>query len=81
LVCQDTNVLSCAGVQQGDPLGPLLFSLVLNKLILMIKEKCKNLVINSWYLDDGILVGSRRDILEAFNIFDEHGKQFGLFFF
>ena len=36
LVCQDTNVLSCAGVQQGDPLGPLLFSLVLNKLILMI---------------------------------------------
>ena len=45
----------------------------------MIKEKCKNLVINSWYLDDGILVGSRRDILEAFNILDEHGKQFGLF--
>ena len=37
------------GVQQGDPLGPLLFSLVLHKLICMIIEdmECSQLLLNS----------------------------------
>ena len=37
---QTGNLRSCAGVQQGDPLGPLLFCLVLNILIVRLAERC-----------------------------------------
>ena len=38
------------GVQQGDPLGPFLFSLTINQLI----KSCQS-ELNVWYLDDGTL--------------------------
>ena len=49
------------GVQRGDPLGPLLFSLVLHKLIRTIIEdtECSQLLLNLWYLDDGVLSGTK----------------------
>ncbi|KAL5481676.1 hypothetical protein EMCRGX_G021889 [Ephydatia muelleri] len=45
------------GVQQGDPLRPLLFSLVLQKLAASIDadEECIALLFHAWYLDDGVL--------------------------
>ena len=44
-------------MQQGDPLGPLLFSLVLHPLALKIQKEFPNLLLNVWYLDDGCIVG------------------------
>ena len=47
------NVISSAeGVQQGDPLGPFLFSLAIQGLIRTMKSPA-----NLWYLDDGCIAG------------------------
>ena len=51
------RILSTTGVQQGDPLGPLPFSLVLLDFL----SHCHapdGLCFQLWYLDDGILVGT-----------------------
>eukprot|EP00731_Ephydatia_muelleri_P016679 Em0009g1103a len=50
-------VSSQTGVQQGDPLGPMLFALVLHKLVSSIDadDGCLNLILQTWYLDDGVL--------------------------
>ena len=49
-------ISSSCGVQQGDPLGPLLFSLALKPII--DKIQALNPRLNLWYLDDGVIVGS-----------------------
>ncbi|KAJ0538826.1 putative reverse transcriptase domain-containing protein [Helianthus annuus] len=52
----DDHIWSTTGVQQGDPLGPLLFALVLHPLIHQIRDRCK-LLFHAWYLDDGTIIG------------------------
>eukprot|EP00731_Ephydatia_muelleri_P017772 Em0010g870a len=48
-----------SGVQQGDPLGSLLFALVLHKVISAIDtdDECLDLLYQAWYMDDGVLAG------------------------
>nr|GEW87277.1 putative reverse transcriptase domain-containing protein [Tanacetum cinerariifolium] len=48
----DTQMWSGTGVQQGDPLRPLLFALILHPLLYKIKDSFK-LLLHAWYLDDG----------------------------
>eukprot|EP00731_Ephydatia_muelleri_P002155 Em0001g2155a len=50
------TVTSEVGVQQGDPLGPMFFSLVLHKLVSAIAtdEDTAKLLFHAWYLDDGV---------------------------
>ena len=66
------------GVQQGDPLGPLLFSLLIQKLIAAIAAKCPKLVLSCWYLDDGVLAGRTADVAEALRVIAEVGPDLGL---
>ena len=70
----DGNILfSYTGVQQDDPLGPLLFSLVLQKIINKIVEECPDLLINSWYFHDNTLVGDSNTINKVLQILYTHG--------
>ena len=41
-------------------LGPLLFSLVIQKLIAAFTAKCPGLALNLWYLDDGVIAADLR---------------------
>ena len=69
---------SATGVQQGDPLGPLLFSLVLHRLILKISKDhlSVNLLFNKWYLDDGTLAGTSCSVLNALDVISSIGPWF-----
>eukprot|EP00731_Ephydatia_muelleri_P002465 Em0001g2465a len=73
------NILA-SGVQQGDPLGPMLFALVLHKLVSSIEadDDCINLSFNAWYLDDGLLAGERSAVVRALHLIDELGPHLGL---
>ena len=71
-------ILSCCGVQQGDPLGPLAFSLALHPIVERIKREVPGLLINAWYLDDGTLCGTADDLKAALEIIEEDGPSRGL---
>ena len=72
-------ILSRCGVQQGDPLGPLLFSLTLHPIVERIKREVPELNINVWYLDDGTLCGNQNNLMRALEIVEEDGPARGLF--
>ena len=74
----DHTILSCCGVQQGDPLGPLAFTLALHPIVERIKREVPGLLINAWYLDDGTLCGSASDLYAALAIVEEEGQARGL---
>ena len=74
------QISSESGVQQGDPLGPLLFALVLQKLVssLDTDEECAEILLQAWYLDDGALAGTRSAVLRALHVIEELGPALGL---
>ena len=52
------TIESSQGVQQGCPMAPLLFALVLKELTSEIDQF--NVTLNMWFLDDGHIVGKKR---------------------
>ena len=68
------------GVQQGDPLGPFYFSLVLHQLVTAITSDptSQNLSFHVWYLDDGVMASSPNAILQVITIIQEKGSPLGL---
>ena len=54
-----TTLPSAEGIQQGDPLGPLLFCLTIHPLIKCLKSEFRVV-----YLDDGTIGGAENDVLK-----------------
>ncbi len=75
----DSIIKSSAGSQQGDPGGPQLFSLALHPIITKIAAECPSLLLNSWYLDDGVLIGKPEDLCRALSIIKRDGPGKGIF--
>eukprot|EP00731_Ephydatia_muelleri_P014360 Em0008g80a len=75
------RIFSETGVQQGDPLGPLLFALVLQKILNAIDadDECIHILYQAWYLDDGTLAGKKSAILRALSLLDSIGPSLGIF--
>jgi hypothetical protein len=63
------------GVQQGDPLGPLLFALAIHPLLTRLKSKC-DLV--AAYLDDITIQGSSEQVREAIQLVEDEGPSYGV---
>jgi hypothetical protein len=80
LLFAGTFLASRAGVQQGDPLGPLFFSLALSRLLQNVEMD--GLELNAWYLDDGTVGGRtmtvRRFVDSLRQVSAEHGLQLNM---
>ena len=73
LFCGDAVLPSQEGVQQGDPLGPLLFCLTIYPLIQQLTSEFR-----LFYLDDGIKGGCLSDILHDLKNLEVLASDFGL---
>lgn len=58
----ENMINSSEGVQQGDPMGPFLFSLATMDI-----SKNMNSDLNIWYLDDGTITGDVKTVLSDYN--------------
>jgi len=70
-------LLSHTGVQQGDPLGPLLFSLGLHSILSRLRNSIP-LPFMAWYLDDGTLIGPTKDVSLAIKFLLQESSLSGL---
>ena len=63
------------------PLGPLFFCLVLLKLVATIAsdEEASHLLYHKWYMDDGVVAGTRDAVARVIAIIKEQGPHLGLF--
>ena len=68
-------ITSEQGVQQGDPLGPLLYSLTWQKVLKKLPE---TLALNVWYLDDGHLIGTPEVLKDALSILEREGAEMAI---
>lgn len=70
---KDTIIECKVGAQQGDPTGPLIFSLAIHPIITKLKSE-----LNLWFLDDGT-IGDYPDIaLSDIILFTKLAKEIGL---
>ena len=60
LFCGAIVLWSTTGVQQGDPLGPLLFATDLNSALRGLTTPASGL--EAWYLNDGAILGPLQDL-------------------
>ena len=61
----DYIINSEVGSQQGDPLGPLLFALVLHCFVKVLQQLCH---FSLWYLDDGNLIVNKSQLTEVIKV-------------
>ena len=77
LFCNGGTVSSEMGVQQGDPLGPVLFSLAALACTTLPPELRAPLRGSGWYLDDGLLMGPAA-VRAALQHVEAEGAKIGL---
>ena len=73
LFCGDHTIQSEEGVQQGDPLGPLLSCLTIHPLITKLTSE-----FNEFYLDNGTLGGSVESVLQNLQLVEREAAELGL---
>jgi hypothetical protein len=66
LIYGPSILLSSAGVQQGDPLGTLLFCLGIDQTLRTVKDAHPDLDILAFYADDGTLAAPSDTLIAAF---------------
>ena len=64
---------SAEGVQQGDPLGPLLFSLTIHHLVRSLESEFK-----LFYLDDGTMGGHLSNVMNDLKQIEQATEELGL---
>ena len=64
---------SAEGVQQGDPLGPLFFSLAIHDMVSSLKSQFR-----LFYLDDGTLGGTLEEVKEDLHVLESAAELLGL---
>lgn len=67
------QIPSEVGAQQGDPCGPMAFSLSIHPIIEMLASE-----LNIWYLDDGTLGGEYDAVLSDFKLLIQECGKIGL---
>ena len=76
LFLSSTVLYATTGVQQGDPLGPVLFALVLHPFLQYLRDSLSLRV--GAFLDDVTFLGCPRDTLRALGFFRSEGPKAGL---
>jgi hypothetical protein len=66
-------ISSSVGAQQGDPCGPMIFSLAIRPIILSLDSQ-----VNIWYLDDGTLADYPEVVLSDFKKVINLSQEIGL---
>ena len=68
LMWYDTQTLSAEGIQQGDPLGPMLFCLGIHKLVSTLSSE-----FNVFYLHDSTISEKVKDIWADLRLIEDQG--------
>ena len=78
LIFGNAVLTGTTGLHQGDPLGPLLFALAIFPLAQLVKSEVPSLLFQLWYLDDETLIGSKDDLVKAYDIVAAESPSYGL---
>ena len=77
IVDERHTVWSRQGVQQGDPLGPLLFCLAVQPLVERINT-IDGVQWSGWYIDDCNVIAPLATLTEVLRVLESEGLPFGL---
>ena len=72
------KMTSSVGVHQGCPCSLIIFALVLHPVIIAIRTEVPSLKLNSFFLDDSVLIGRTEQLKQALQIIVREGEPRGL---